>query len=116
MRLGLTDGSANVAFDNARDVVDAERHLGLFFEPDLQELAIRHLHFVVDAANFMYVNSHFAITTIFLIWLYLMRNESYYFVRNMFIISMGIALVGYAVYPTAPPRFLGEWMSSSVSE
>ena len=38
-----------------------------------------------------------------------MHNPSFYFVRNMFMVSMGIALVGYAVYPTAPPRFMPEW-------
>jgi membrane-associated phospholipid phosphatase len=27
----------------------------------------------------------------------------------MFMISMGLALVGYMVYPTAPPRYLPEW-------
>ena len=29
--------------------------------------------------------------------------------RNMFMIAMAIALVGYVVFPTAPPRFLPEW-------
>jgi membrane-associated phospholipid phosphatase len=27
----------------------------------------------------------------------------------MFLIAMGLALVGYVVYPTAPPRFMPEW-------
>jgi membrane-associated phospholipid phosphatase len=49
------------------------------------------------------------ITTTFLIWLYLARNHAYYYVRNMFVIAMGLALVGYLVYPAAPPRFLPEW-------
>ena len=57
----------------------------------------------------MYVNSHFVLTVGFLIWLYLARNEAYYFVRNMFMVAMGIALIGYVVYPTAPPRFMPEW-------
>ena len=57
----------------------------------------------------MYVNSHFVVTTTFLIWLYLARNHAYYFVRNMFMIAMGLALVGYVVFPTAPPRFMPEW-------
>jgi membrane-associated phospholipid phosphatase len=30
-------------------------------------------------------------------------------VRNMFMIAMAIALVGYIVFPTAPPRFMPEW-------
>ena len=58
-------------------------------------------------ANWMYVNSHFVVTTTFLIWLYLARNYAFYFVRNMFMVAMGLALVGYLVYPT-PPRFLPE--------
>jgi membrane-associated phospholipid phosphatase len=44
-----------------------------------------------------------------LAFMYLRRNESFYFVRNMFMIAMAIALVGYAVYPTAPPRLMPEW-------
>jgi hypothetical protein len=54
------------------------------------------------------VNSHFTITTVTLAFLYLRRNDRFYFVRNMFMIAMGIALVGYLVFPTAPPRFLPE--------
>jgi membrane-associated phospholipid phosphatase len=55
------------------------------------------------------VNSHFVVTPTFLIWLYLARNQAYYFVRNMFMVAMSLALVGYLAYPTAPPRFLPEW-------
>ena len=42
-------------------------------------------------------------------YLYLRHNRSFYFVRNMFLIAMAIALVGYLVFPTAPPRFFPEW-------
>ena len=42
-------------------------------------------------------------------YLYLRHNRSFYFVRNMFMIAMAIALVGYMVFPTAPPRFFPEW-------
>ena len=35
----------------------------------------------------------------FLIWLYLFRNDAYYFMRNMLFVSMGLALVGYIGYP-----------------
>jgi hypothetical protein len=57
----------------------------------------------------MYVNSHFAITTVTLAFIYLRRNERFYFIRNMFMVAMGIALVLYALYPTAPPRYMPEW-------
>jgi membrane-associated phospholipid phosphatase len=37
-------------------------------------------------------------------------------VRNMFMVAMGIALIGYIAVPTAPPRFMPEWgFSDSVA-
>jgi hypothetical protein len=48
------------------------------------------------------------ITTGFLAWLYLFRNDHFYFVRNMFMTAMGLALIGYMLLPTAPPRFFPE--------
>jgi hypothetical protein len=101
---GITDSGTFPAFANARHVIDIENSLGAFFEPGFQQALIHHTPWLVDFANFMYLNSHFVITTGFLAWLYFMRNEHFYFVRNMFMIAMGIALVGYALFPTAPPR------------
>jgi membrane-associated phospholipid phosphatase len=105
---GFIDGQAGLAFENARALVDIERSLGLFFEPSLQAWT-KGEEWLLLFANWMYVNSHFVVTTTFLIWLYLARNHAYYFVRNMFMVAMGLALVGYTVFPTAPPRFLPEW-------
>jgi hypothetical protein len=105
---GFVDGQAGLAFENARTLVDLERSLGLFFEPGLQAWA-RGEEWLLTGANWMYVNSHFVVTTTFLIWLYIARNHAYYYVRNMFMVAMGLALAGYLAYPTAPPRFLPEW-------
>ena len=112
---GIVDGQAALAFENARNLVDAERTLGLFFEPGLQAWA-EGKEWIITSSSWMYVNSHFVITTTFLIWLYIARNHAFYFVRNMFMVAMGLALVGYMAYPTAPPRFLPEWgFSDSVA-
>ena len=112
---GLVDGQAGLAFENARTLVDFERSVGLFFEPGLQAWA-RGQDWILVWANWMYVNSHFVITTTFLIWLYIARNHAFYFVRNMFLVAMSLALVGYMAFPTAPPRFLPEWgFSDSVA-
>ena len=64
---------------------------------------------LIHTADFTYVNAHFVITIAFLVWLYFWRNDAFYFVRNMFMVAMGLALVLYVVFPTAPPRFLPEW-------
>jgi hypothetical protein len=102
---GLAEGRANLAFTNAERIVDVEEATGTFFEPGLQAAILDH-QWLVDGANWAYMNTHFVITTGFLVWLYLFRNQAFYFVRNMFLVAMGLALVGYTLYPTAPPRLL----------
>jgi PAP2 superfamily len=104
---GIAEGNTALAFANGRSIADLERSLGLFFEPDFQSW-VMNSRLLVDFANFMYVNSHFVVTTCVLIWLYLRRNEHFYFVRNMFMVAMALALIGYVAMPTAPPRFFPE--------
>jgi hypothetical protein len=95
------------AFEHARQIVDAEKALHLFFEPSLQNWAIG-TGWVDDIGAWMYLNTHFVVTTCTLGFIYLFRNEHFYFVRNMFMVAMGLALAGYVLYPTAPPRMLPE--------
>jgi membrane-associated phospholipid phosphatase len=104
---GQVDARAAEAFENARLIVDAERWMGLFVEPAVHAWT-RGQGWLIDVSSWMYVNSHFAITTIALAFIYLRRNDRFYFVRNMFMVAMGIALVGYMAFPTAPPRFMPE--------
>jgi hypothetical protein len=104
---GVAEGQRAEAFANAAAITDFERSTGTFFEPDLQAALLSH-QWIIDVANFMYMNSHFVITTGFLVWLYICRNSSFYFVRNMFMVAMALALVGYTLVPTAPPRLFPE--------
>lgn len=113
---GQVDGKAADAFQNGRDVIAIERGLHAFFEPAVQGWASGK-EWLIDFASWMYVNSHFSITLGSLVFIYLLHNHSFYFIRNMFMIAMFLALVGYVVYPTAPPRFFPEWgFTDSVSD
>jgi PAP2 superfamily len=105
---GQVDGRSAMAFENARHVIDLEKALGLFVEPAVHAWTSRH-DWLSDAASWMYLNSHFTVTTVTLAYVYLRRNERFYFIRNMFMVAMGIALLGYMAFPTAPPRFMPEW-------
>jgi hypothetical protein len=105
---GQVDGRAAAAFEHARNLIDVERTLHVFVEPSVQAWASGS-QFLMDAASWIYINAQTTVTVSALIWLYLFRNSSFYFVRNMMVVAMGIALIGYIVYPTAPPRFLPEW-------
>jgi membrane-associated phospholipid phosphatase len=105
---GLVEGDANAAFAHARDLISLERTLHLFVEPSIQAWASGS-HLVMVLASWLYVNAQTSVTIGALLYLYLRHNRNFYFVRNMFMIAMAIALVGYTVFPTAPPRFMPEW-------
>jgi hypothetical protein len=63
-------------------------------------------HWALDVADFTYFHMHFVVTTVFMFWLYLRRNRHYYFIRNAVFAADAIALVGFTLFPTAPPRML----------
>jgi len=101
----LAKGDLAVAFVHARDVVSVEKSVGIFTELDVQHWALAR-PWVLDVANITYFHAHFAVTTCFMFWLYLRRNHHYYFVRNIVFSAMALALIGYVLFPTAPPRML----------
>jgi membrane-associated phospholipid phosphatase len=104
---GIADSQRSDAIAHGQQVIDFERATHTFFEPSLQAFFLP-AHWLIEIANQMYLNAQFSIALGFLVWLYLFRNESYYFVRNMFVVSMGMALIGYTLFPTAPPRMFPE--------
>jgi len=105
---GMVEGSATAAFQHARELIHIEETLHVFVEPSVQTWAASS-HLLMDASSWLYVNAQTTVTVGGLIYLYMCHNRSFYFVRNMLMIAMAIALVGYAVFPTAPPRFMPEW-------
>jgi membrane-associated phospholipid phosphatase len=106
---GLVNGNdAARATWNATRIIDLERRLHLFVEPSVQAWTL-HRPWLMDMAGWTYLDAHGAVTFGALTFVYLRRNESFAFMRNMFVLAMGIALVGYAVYPTAPPRLMPQW-------
>ena len=104
---GIADSKRADALAHGAQVIDLEQATHTFFEPNMQAVFLP-AGWVIDFANQVYLNAQFSIALGFLVWLYLFRNESYYFVRNMFVVSMGLAAIGYTIYPTAPPRMFPE--------
>ncbi len=105
---GLVNSKVAVATWNATKIINLEHSLHIFAEPSIQSWASGQT-WLIDGAGWMYLNAHYIVTLGALAFIYLKRNESFYFVRNMFMCAMGLALVGYALYPTAPPRLMPEW-------
>ena len=105
---GVADGQRVTAFAHGQAIIDLERGTHSFFEPAVQEFFLQ-ANWVIDFANQVYMNSQFAVVLGFFFWVYFFRNEAYYFIRNMFIVAMGLGLVGYTLYPTAPPRLFPQY-------
>lgn len=103
-------------FDDANQIINVERTLHIFVEPSVQAWA-QSQRWLIHAADWTYLNGHFFVTLAAMIFIYARRNDSFYFVRNALIISMALALIGYWLYPTAPPRLMPEWgFTDSVSQ
>jgi len=95
-------------FGDATKIINLERLLHVFAEPSIQAW-VSGQRWLMDIADWTYLNAHYFVTIGALVFIYFRRNDSFYFVRNVFMVAMGIAIVGYALYPTAPPRLMPEW-------
>jgi membrane-associated phospholipid phosphatase len=105
---GIVGGNTSVAFAHARELISLERSMHIFVEPAIQGWATSG-HLLVVIAAYVYINAQTTILIALLLYLYIAHNRSYYFVRNMLFVGMAIGLIGYGLFPTAPPRFLPEW-------
>ena len=105
---GLADRSPAEAMENGRKVIDIQRALHLLIEPDLQRVVTHAGGLFVDVLNWTYWLSQFAVVGLALLWVYLFRNDSFVRVRNWLLATNVLALAGYVLVPTAPPRFFPE--------
>ncbi len=101
-------GGRATALQHARDVVSAERALGIFQEHAVQSWALDAPGFVMEVAKFTYFQCQFTITFGFVIWVYLRRHHAYTLLRNTLFATLHARVPGYVFYPTAPPRLLPE--------
>jgi PAP2 superfamily protein len=101
---GQVDGSTATSVHHANQLVDAERWLHSFVELDVQKWTAG--NWIGDVTAFLYAHMHFWGSIIVLLYVYFFHRDSFGFFRNAVIIAMGISLLGYWLYPTAPPRFV----------
>jgi membrane-associated phospholipid phosphatase len=104
---GLMHGQEHRAFEHARWLVDFEQRLGFFWEPRIQEWALSY-DWLGTAANWVYIWAHWPVIVATLTWLLVRHRDQYPIYRNAMLISGGIGLVCFMVWPMAPPRFLGD--------
>jgi hypothetical protein len=100
---GLVAGDAQVALRHAQDVVSLERSLQIFVEEPVQHAALA-VPGLVATLGFAYLTLHLSLTGGLLLWLHRRRPAAYPVVRTTLLFATALALVGYVVFPTAPPR------------
>ncbi len=102
-RGSLTD-KTSAACQHALDIIDMEKAMGIFVEPDIQEFFLSS-SIGPDVANSLYTFFYYPPLVMFGIWSYWKHRPKYKIIRTTFVISTAIAMICYATYPVAPPRF-----------
>jgi lysylphosphatidylglycerol synthetase-like protein (DUF2156 family) len=93
------------AYAHAGQIMRLEHALGVNIELGLNHALLRAPD-LAKAANVFYATAHFAITLGVLVWLYRSRPRHYRWLRTALLVATAVALVGFWVYPLAPPRFM----------
>jgi hypothetical protein len=96
-----------LALENARHIVDVERWLGIFVEPDLQGTVLDQ-RVLLRFFNFVYFWLDFPLIAVVGLTMYFVRRPQYTFTRDAILFSGAAALVSYSLFPVAPPRLLPE--------
>ena len=96
-----------VALRNAQWLIEAERSVGLFFEPALQRLVIDNTT-LIWLSNVFYGSFHFVVTAVVLAWLFIRHPSDYRRGRNSLAVTTGLAILGFSLFPVMPPRLLGD--------
>jgi hypothetical protein len=96
----IDDGHEAIA--HATSLIDLERATGLLHEADVQSA----VHPIVDAFSAYYMLGFGPLIVTVLLWLGIRNRELYRGLRTLLLTSLGLAVIGYVAYPTAPPRMV----------
>ncbi|WP_240662114.1 phosphatase PAP2 family protein [Streptomyces sp. WAC 06738] len=101
----LARGDVTMAVDNGLALLDIEKTLHINFEDPLNRLFTAHAVLGVPA-DFIYASLHYVVTPVVLVWVWLRHRVHYRRYRTWLLLSTVVALVGFILMPTCPPRLL----------
>nr|EIF89384.1 hypothetical protein [Streptomyces tsukubensis NRRL18488] len=93
------------ALKNADWILDVEKAIGLDFEHAVNHAA-NSVTWLIVTMNYYYATLHFVVTIGVLVWLYRRHPGRYAAARLVLFATTAVALVGYYLYPLAPPRLM----------
>jgi membrane-associated phospholipid phosphatase len=97
---------AHTALANAHDLQRLEDVLGLSWERGIQAWTMSQPDVLLSMSNRLYFVSQFAVTTVFLFWVYIRRTQHFARVRNALLAANCVQVLGLLLYPLAPPRLV----------
>lgn len=98
----------DLALMNAYRVLDLEWRYGFFIEERLERFFL-HYQWIMNAVYAIYSFGHVGVTVGVLALIYIRHRDRFPFVRGLMMVTTGITLVVYYLYPTAPPRMLTQY-------
>ncbi|MEV4683867.1 phosphatase PAP2 family protein [Streptomyces kurssanovii] len=93
------------AMRNADWIWQLEQTLGIAVEESVNH-AVNSVTWLIVSMNYYYATLHFVVTIGVLVWLYRVHPGRYGAARLVLFATTGVALVGYYLYPLAPPRLM----------
>jgi len=107
----LANGNPYEARHHADEILHAERWLHLDFEATAN-VFVSGTVWLAGPASYWYAALHYVVTPIVLVWLYLRHRDLYGRARTGLVFTSAIGLVGFLLYPTAPPRFVDGYVDT----
>jgi membrane-associated phospholipid phosphatase len=95
-------------------IVELEQRLGIFLWETKMQAFVSSSEILAHIFNNIYVYAHFPLIGIIGLWLFFFHRERYVLLRNAFLISGGMGLIIFNLFPTAPPRLLPWPLSDQV--
>ncbi len=93
------------AMDRGRWLLDLEASARIDIERPLNS-AVHAVPLLAVLADYVYASLHYLVTPIVLVWLAVRHREGYRRGRNALLFATALGLVGFWLFPTAPPRLL----------
>ena len=111
---GAGGEDVEAAMRHTADIVAFEQAAGIYVERGVQE-AFEALPFAPALLGLLYVVLHFLGTAVALVWVHRRHPDRFPLVRTTFVAATALALVGYVLYPAAPPRLAELGFSDTVT-
>ena len=103
----VVGADVGAAMDRGAELVTFEDHLSWLSEVRLNE-ALQSVPVLAVAAAYWYSLLHYTVTPVVLVWLRRHHPGSYGPARTALVVATLLGLVGFWLYPTAPPRMLAD--------